>query len=161
VGFNIENLLVKANDRDQVVECVRRFWGSGAPHLQPDWELPSSFEAFLAREPKRKIAISPVVSNWTALVESKEVVDFALAKTLSVELNTTAIVVQLYEVTGLAGYAVVNGGQVAESYSSETDADPLSVVISVCGRYEVPFKLISFDQAVRKRAEGWTIVSKA
>jgi hypothetical protein len=133
---------------------------NSSPPPQPDWGLPSSFEPLLAKESKRKVAISPSRDGWIALIEAKEVVDFALAKTLSEELDTAVLIIQVSEVTGGAGYASAIRGQVLESVFNQEDDDPLASARNALTKYKVPFDAILFREAVQKTSEGWSIKQK-
>ncbi len=159
MSFNVENLFVKCNDQAQVAEVVERHWRNPSPPTQPDWGLPSSFEPLLAQEPKRKLSISPPQGGWIALVESKQIVDFALAKALSEQLETTVLTIQLFEISGESGYASAIHGQVLESQFGEND-DPLGSVRNALKKYKVPYDPILFREAVQKTTEGWSVKQK-
>src|ERR1051326_3561137 len=158
MSFNVENLFVKCDDQGGVATLVESHWRSSSRPAQPTWGLPSSFKAMLAKGPKRKIAISPPRKGWGALVESKEVVDFALAKVLSEELDTTVLAIQVSEASGAAGYASAVRGQVLESHFSEEDGDPLASVREALKKYNVPFEAILFREAVQGVSEGWRVI---
>lgn len=83
MSLNVENLFVKCDEQRKVADIVEYHWRNSSQPAQPDWGLPSSYMPLLAAETKRKIAISPPKEGWIALIESKEVIDFALAKVLS------------------------------------------------------------------------------
>ncbi|MGO8765030.1 MAG: hypothetical protein ACLQSR_07850 [Limisphaerales bacterium] len=160
MSFNVENLFIKCSDNSRVAEVIESHWRNSLRPLQPDWGLPSSFEPLLANEPKRKIAISPSREGWVALVESKQVVDFDLAKKLSEQLATTVLVIQLFEISGESGYASAEQGRVLESHFGEND-DPLGSVREALKKYKVPFDVILFREAVLKSSEGWSWKQKA
>jgi hypothetical protein len=160
MSLNVENLFVKSPDQARVTHVVESYWADSTPEPQPDWGLPSSYEPLLAREQKRKIAISPPRDGWIALIESKGVIDFALANVLSKGLDTIVIAVQLSEVTGAAGYAVASRGEVMESLYDEQHQDPLGCIRQSLRRYKVPFGLTLFRAAVQKLSEGWIVKFK-
>jgi hypothetical protein len=160
MSLNVENLFVKCDDHNKVAELVDAYWRNPLPAAQPDLGLPSSFELLLAKETKRKLAISPPRDGWTALVESKEVVDFSLAKALSEKLDTTVLIVQVAEGSGMAGYASATRGQVLESKFNEQDEDPVATVRGVLRKYKVPFDVILFREAVQRTSEGWSLKAK-
>jgi hypothetical protein len=58
----------------------------------------------LANDPKRKVANSPSKGGWIAIVESKEVVDFGMAKSLADELKGIIAIIQVSDATGEVGY---------------------------------------------------------
>src|ERR1041384_1448566 len=128
MSLNVENLFVKCDHQFKVAELVDSHWRNPSPVAQPDWGLLSSFEPLLAKASKRKVAISPPRGGWVALVESKEVVDFSLAKTLSEELDATVLAIQIAEAAGAAGYASIVRGRVLESSFNENDDNPLATV---------------------------------
>lgn len=160
MSLNVENLFVKCGDQAKVTELVEAHWRNPSQPPQPNWGLPSSFEPLLAKEPKRKLAISPPRDGWVALVESKEVVDFALANALSEKLDTSVLVIQLSEASGAAGYASVVHGQVLESQFNEDDANPLATVREALKKYKVPFDATLFREAVQLVPEGWSVKQK-
>jgi len=160
MSFNVENLFVRCDDQASVAEVVDRYWRSPSQAAQLDWGLPASFEALLAGEPRRKVAISRSRDGWVALVESKEVVDFSLARLLSEELDTAVLAIQLSETSGAAGYAYAVGGRVRESQFSYQDSEPLSSVRRALGRYNVPFDVTMFREAVQTFSEGWRVIQK-
>ncbi len=160
MSFNIENLFVKCDNQAKVADLVEMYWQNPSQSVQPDWGLPSSFEPLLAKEAKRKVAISPAREGWVALVESKEVVDFALAKALSEKLDTTVLAIQLSEASGAAGYASAMCGQVLESVFNAEDDDPLASVRDALKKYKVPFDATLFRETVQKISEGWSVKQK-
>lgn len=157
MSLNVENLFVKCGDQAKVVALVETHWHNPSQAVQPDWGLPSSFESLLASEPKRKIAISPPRDGWIAIVESKEVVDFALANELSEKLGTTVLAIQVAEASGAAGYASAVHGQVLESRFNEEADDPLATVRDALRKFAVPFDATLFREAVQKITEGWSV----
>ncbi len=157
MSFNVENLFVKCDEQTRVAELIEAHWRNPSQPAQPDWGLPSSFVPLLAKEPKRKIAISPARDGWLALIESKEVVDFALANALSEKLGTSVLAIQLSEASGASGYASVVRGQVQESQFYAEDDDPLLTVRKALKKYKVPFDATLFREAVQRVSEGWSV----
>lgn len=151
---------IKTDAVSQVSDAVRQRIKSepDAANQQPDWGLPSSYDAFLAKDPKRKVAISPSINNWVAGVESKEVLDFALLQQLAVALKTDVIAVQLSEVSGCCGYALCRGGKITEHHFSEDDDDPAGTIDEFLKRNGIKTGLISFREAVQMRNQGWLII---
>ena len=122
--------------------------------------MPSSFEPVLAHEPKRKLAISLPRDGWVALIESKEVIDFALARTLSEKLKTTVLAIQVYETSGAAGFVSVVRGQLLESQFNEADDSPIATVRETLRRYKVPFDVTLFHEAVQCVSKDWRVKQK-
>jgi hypothetical protein len=160
MSLNVENLFVKCNEQAKVVAFVETQWRNPSQPAQPDWGLPSSFEPLLAKEAKRKVAISPPRNGWIAVIESKEVVDFALANALSEKLDTSVLAIQLSESSGAAGYAAAIRGQVLESQFDEEDDDPLATIREALKKYKVPFDATLFREAVQKISDGWSVTQK-
>lgn len=160
MSINVENMFVKCDSQSLVVEIIESHWYNLAQPPQPDWGLPSSFESLLAHEHKRKIAVSPPYNGWVALIESKEVVDFALATLLSQKLQTHVLVVQLYESSGAAGYGWFTRGHLRESYFSEDDHDPLQTVRDVLNKHEILMDVTLFRSTVQYAVKGWRIIQK-
>ncbi|HXH46675.1 MAG TPA: hypothetical protein VNK51_22910 [Bradyrhizobium sp.] len=158
--MNVENLFVKCDDHTKVAALVEAHWRNPSPPAQPDWGLPSSFETLLAKEAKRKVAISSPREGWVGLVESKEVVDFSLANTLSEQLETTVLAIQIAEASGAAGYASVFRGKVLETSFNEEDDDPRATIRGALNKYKVPYDAILFREAVQKASEGWNVKQK-
>jgi len=157
MSLNVENLFVECEDQTKVWEIIEAFWNNSPQPAQPNWGLLSSFVPIQAKEVRRKVAVSPPRGGWLALIESKEVVDFALAKALSQRLATTVLAIQLYESSGAAGYVSAAHGQVLEAQFNEEEPDPLSSTRSVLKRYKVPFSPTLFREAIQRLAEGWTV----
>lgn len=160
MSFNVENLFVRCSDFDRVANVVEAHWHDSSSTPQPDWGLPSSSGLLLAKEPKRKLGISAPLNGWVALVESKDVVDFALANTLSKSLDAIVIVIQLSESTGGVGYALVVSGKVMESEFHDEHNDPLAAVRDVLKKCAVRFDVIQFREVVPRRSQGWIMKQK-
>ncbi len=158
--MNVEMFFIQTEARAQVCDLIRQRITSSpdAPGLQPDWGLPSSYDVLLAREPKRKVALSPAAKGWIAGIESKEVIDFALLQDISKKLGAQVIAVQLSEVSGCCGYALCANGAITERRFSEDDEDPSGTIGRFLAKHKVSFGLVSFREAVQMRKEGWTLV---
>ena len=159
--MNIESIFVRSDDTQTIADIVRGRLTAppDPPHLQDAEPLQSSYDVILAKEAKRKIALSPVQNGWAQILESKEVADFKLAKKCSADLKTLAIVVQIADVVGASGYAVYDRGNVVASYFSDTDDNAAKTVIAVLKENGVPFSIITFRDVIRMRGQGWQIVS--
>lgn len=160
MSINIENLFVKCDNQAKVADLVDDYLQNPTLPTQPDWGLPSSFALLLANEPKRKIAVSPPLDGWIALIESKDVVDFALANALSEKMETCVLVIQLSEASGAAGCASVVRGKMLESQFNEEDADPLATVRGALKKHKIPFDTTLFREAVQRVSEGWIVKQK-
>jgi hypothetical protein len=158
--MNVEQFFVQSLDTQKVSDLIRQRikLSPDAAGKQPDWGLPSSYDVVLAKDLKRKIALSSSVGGWMSGIESKEFVDFALLQYLSEALHTNVIAVQLSEVSGCCGYAMCSRGTVTERRFSEDDVDPAGVIALFLKRNGVQSGLISFKEAVRARDQGWQII---
>jgi len=158
--MNIEMFFIKTDAVSQVSNTVRQHIKSASDvaNQQPDWGLPSSYDVLLAKEPKRKVAISPAINNWVAGIESKEVIDFALLQQIAKALRTDVIAVQLSEVSGCCGYALCSNEKIIEHYFSEDDDNPAGTIAEFLKRNNVKTGLVSFREAVQMRNQGWLIV---
>lgn len=153
--MNIENLFVKGGSQASVAEVVARCLANRIE--QPDWDLPSSFSPLLVGDPKRKVAISPENDGWIAIIESKEVVDFGMAKLLADELGGVAVVVQVSDAIGAMGNLVYRDGRVAVCSFDEDSSDPLNDGRSVLRQELIPFDLLMFREVVRMVSNGWLV----
>ena len=160
MGLNVELFFTRAATANDVGKVIRDWFSSppGTEGRQPDWGLPSSYDAQLWSERKRKVALAPPTGGWVAAIESKEVLDFGLLQRLSEVLKTTVIAVQLSEVSGCCGSALCEKGAVVEHYFSEEDDDPAGVVAAVLLRNSVAARLLTFRDAVQRRDDGWILI---
>jgi hypothetical protein len=157
--MNVEMFFIQTDEAQEVSELIRQRINSPPDHAdqQPDWGLPCSYDVLLAKEPKRKVALSPSVGGWIASIESMEVIDFSLLQRLET-LKTKVIAVQLSEVTGCCGYALCSSGTVIERHFSEDDDDPAETISEFLKRNGVRSGLISFREAVQMRNQGWGVL---
>lgn len=153
--MNVENLFVKSSDHSLVVELAIRALAN--PITEPAWELPSSYSPLLATNPKRKLAISPNKNGWIAIIESKEVVDFSMAKYLADELKTTAAIIQISDAAGELGFLLYENGKAIEQAFEESVRDPLNHAREILKRFGVPFDMMMFREVVHLSALGWSI----
>lgn len=158
--MNTQVFYVRSDDRDTVVDLIaaRLAAPADAPGQQPSWGLQSSYDTWLAQEPKRKVAVSAVHDRWIAAVESKEVLDFEMLQAISIRLKAEVVACQLASTIDAWGYARSVGGQVTESEWHENDADPLNSLRLCLRRCAIPYDIMTFREAVGLRDAGWTIV---
>lgn len=153
--MNVENLFVNGGGQSAVANLVAQCLAS--PVEQPDWELPSSYSPILVADPKRKVAISPETDGWIAIIESKEVVDFGMAKRLADELGGKAVIVQISDAIGALGKLIYQSGQVTVSSFDEYANDPLNDARSVLKDQKIPFDVFMFREVVRMVSNGWLV----
>ena len=160
--MNIEMFFVQTGNRDAVIRCVQDRLGGqpDTPGKQPDWGLESSYDALLAREPKRKVAISPIQSGWVAGIESKEVLDFEMLQKMSARLSCEVVACQLASVVDSCGYARCFNGELVEKKWSEDDPDPLGTLRDYLGGRSVPFDLLTFREVIQMPGAGWQILER-
>lgn len=158
--MNVENAFVCTHDRESLLtQLASRLKAPADPKgMQPDWGLPSSYDALLAVDRKRKIGISPAKGGWFAIVESKEVVDFALLQSLGDKLHADIVVIQVSDVVGACGYALYRNGAVQEKYFSQADEDPLASARAFLRKSGIPLDVVTFREAVQLRSGGWTVL---
>ncbi|MFA6033001.1 MAG: hypothetical protein WC889_08895 [Myxococcota bacterium] len=158
--MNVENAFIRTEDREGLLnQLTARLKAPGDPKgVQPDWGLPSSYDALLAGERKRKIVVSPVQNGWVAIIESKEVIDFTLLQSTGDKLNTDIVAIQVSDVVGACGYALYRNGVVQDKFFSEEDEDPLASVRIYLKKCGIPFDVLTFREAVQLRSSGWTVL---
>lgn len=160
--MNVEMFFVKSGNRDAVVGLIAERLTSiaDAPGRQPDWGLESAYDALLAGESKRKVAVSPGRNGWIAGVESKEVLDFAMLQAISERLNCEVVACQLANIVDSCGYARCCSGQLAEMKWLENDPDPLGTLRAYLLERSVPYDMLTFREAVQLRNVGWEMLSR-
>lgn len=159
MSINTENLCVKSFDQSKVLCLIESVWRTNAFLAKPDWTLPCSFDE--PSQTKRALAVSPSMDGWVIIVESVGFVDFGLARTLSVQLETEFLITQIAETTGFAAYLYGLCGNEIKSYFSEDDIDPLGTVRDALKTYGIPLKrpLIYLD-CLKNKKEGWQLIRK-
>lgn len=155
--MNVELFFVRA-DHAAVIELVNARLGS-AERTSEESPLPSSYQALLRDEPRRRIAVSHTVDGWTAVIESREVVDFELARIASARLRTRVVVIQAADTVGARGIAVYESGAVVEADYSEDDPDPDATLRAALEANRIVHTIPLFREVVRGPMPGWTIVS--
>lgn len=157
--MNVELFFVESTDTDRIAAIAQARLSASSPGSTSEAPLPSSYTALLQHEPKRKIGVSEPSNGWTAVLESKEVVDFDLARITSQQLNTRVAVVQLADVVGACGTALYDKGEVLLARYSEVDADPGGTIRSFLSQHVIPHRLPMFRELFDS-AQKWRIVSR-
>lgn len=160
--MNIEQAFVKCNEMERVVEIVKERLNGRLKdiHLCDPIDVLDSYDTILANDIKRKIAVSSSKSEWIAIVESKEVNDYAMLMQLSKELQTEVLAVFQYDVTGEWGYVEMFGGKVMGSYFSEEDDEMEDLLGSKLSQKKIFQPLYMFSEVVRERGNGWYIIQR-
>ena len=158
--MNVEMSFVQTDNRETLLAQVasRLKTPPDSPGKQPDWGLPSSYDVLLAPERRRKVAVSPMQSGWVALVESKEVIDFAFLQSIGDTLKASVVAIQVSDVVGACGHALYRTGVVQEKYFSEHDDNPLATARSYLKKIGIPFDILTFREAIQLRSTGWAIL---
>lgn len=160
--MNVEQAYIKSFEIGRVVEIVKaRLNGSLKDvHIDMQMEVPNSYDVILADDAKRKIAISSPKDGWIAIIESKEVNDYAMLLQLSKELQTDVFAVVQSDITGEWGFVEMNEGKVMKSYFSEEDDDIEELLETKLRNKKISTPLYMFREVVRERGNGWEIVQK-
>jgi hypothetical protein len=160
---NIEGFFLRTNMFDEICAIIlQRLNSADDPAgAQPEWGLESSYDAFIAGNHKRKIAISKPVSGWVAGIESKEVVDFALLQHIGLSLAVDVIVYQISDSTGGCGHAVFSDGHVVETHFNDEASDPLAETRAIIRDFGIPFDVVMFREIAQAKSGNWRIMQKA
>ena len=143
MGLNTENLFVRIDVSDAVRAAVEDYLQRPLDILLPPWPLEVTFDATRVTR-RRRISISEPWNGWVAVVDSSETVDPRLAILLSVRLSTRVVVVQVSEVAGSSGFALVENG-VAHGGPTRHDLDdPVGAVTAELAKEGIPFALVRF-----------------
>lgn len=158
--MNIELAFMKSVENGRVVEMVNeRLNGSLRDiRLCSQIDVPDSYDAILANDAKRKVAISSSRNGWIAIIESKEVNDYAMLLQLSKEFQTEVLAVLQSDVTGAWGYVEMFEGKVVKNYFSEEDDEIEDLLEEKLDEKEICIPLYMFREVVRERGNGWDIV---
>jgi hypothetical protein len=133
MGFNADNIFVKAADRDELLGSVN-----------------SAFQ-----EKQWKVAISDPLDGWVQIIESHEKTPPEFARKLSAKLKCVAVCAQLYEVSGEISWSVFESGIELEAVYKETSRDPSGEIKDFLLRKGIPFEMRLFREAIVQK-QGWT-----
>lgn len=160
--MNTQVFFVRSENRDAVTDIIagRLEAPADPPGQQPRWGLESSYDTWLAGDPKRKVAVSPPQGGWIAGVESKEVLDFAMLQILSAQLDTEVVACQLAGTIDSWGYARSVGARLIDWQWKDNDPDPFNALRAYLCTCSIPHDIITFREAIALRSKGWTIVQK-
>ncbi|MBQ3583829.1 MAG: hypothetical protein IJA27_03865 [Lachnospiraceae bacterium] len=158
--MNIELAFIKSAEYGRVVEMVNERLNGSLKDIRfcSQMDVPDSYDAILANEVKRKVAISSSRNGWIAIIESKEVNDYAMLLQLSKEFQTEVLAVILSDVTGSWGYVEMFEGKVVKNYFSEEDDEIEDLLDEKLDEKEICIPLYMFREVVREKGKGWDIV---
>ena len=121
-------------------------------------DVPDSYDAILANEVKRKVAISSPRNGWIAIIESKEVNDYAMLLQLSKKFQTEVLVILQSDVAGAWGYVEMFKGKVIKNYFSEEDDEIEDLIDEKMNEKGIDIPIYMFREVIREKGEGWDIV---
>ena len=103
--MNIELAFIKSVEYGKVVEMVNERLNGSLRDIRfcSQMDVPDSYDAILANEVKRKVAISSPRNGWIAIIESKEVNDYAMLLQLSKKFQTEVLAILQSDVAGAWG----------------------------------------------------------
>ncbi len=161
--MNVEQSFIKSTEKGRIIEIIEERLNGRLKDVRLCYPInvPDSYSAILANDEKRKIAVSSPQNGWVALIESKEVNDYALLLQLSKELQTEALAVIQSDITGAWGYVEMLEGKVTESYFSEEDDEIEDLLETKLNQKKICQPLYLFREVVRERGNGWDIVCMA
>ena len=117
-----------------------------------------SYDAILANEVKRKVAISSPRNGWIAIIESKEVNDYAMLLQLSKKFQTEVLAILQSDVAGAWGYVEMFKGKVIKNYFSEEDDEIEDLIDEKMNEKGIDIPIYMFREVIREKGEGWDIV---
>lgn len=159
MGLNTENLFVRTEASDEVMGAVEDYLRGPPSMLHPEWPLEITFDQLTVTR-SRRVSISDSRRGWVAVVDSSETVDPRLAVFLSTRLSTRVAIAQVYEVTGSAGFALVENG-IARGAPTRSDiGDPFGAITDELAKEGIPFAPVLFRATVGKRVVGWRTISR-
>lgn len=158
--MNIELAFIKSVENGRIVERVNeRLNGSlRSIRLCSQMEVPDSYDAILASDKKRKVAISSSKKGWIAIIESKEVNDYTMLLQLSKEFQTEVLAIIQSDVAGTWGYVEMFEGKVVKSHFSEEDDEIEDLLDDKMNEKGIDIPLYMFREVVREKGNGWDIV---
>ena len=158
--MNIELAFIKSEEYGKVIELVNERLNGSLRDICfcSQMDVPDSYDAILANAAKRKIAISSARNGWIAIIESKEVNDYALLLQLSKELHTDVLAILQSDVAGAWGYVEMFEGKVIKTYFSEEDDEIEDLIDEKMTEKGINIPLYMFREVIIEKGKGWNIV---
>lgn len=159
--MNIELAFIKGNETDKIVNIVNERINGYLKCTYSDScqiEVPDSYESILANDKKRKVAISTYDKDWIAVIESKEVNDYAMLLHISNVLKTEVVAIIQSDVIGAWGYVEIYQGKIVNSYFSEEDDEIEELIDGKLEEKKITIPIYMFREVVREKENGWDIV---
>ena len=144
--MNIELAFIKSVEYGKVVEMVNERLNGSLRDIRfcSQMDVPDSYDAILANEVKRKVAISSPRNGWIAIIESKEVNDYAMLLQLSKKFQTEVLAILQSDVAGAWGYVPL--AQFEDLIDKKMNEKGIDIPIYM------------FREVIREKGEGWDIV---
>ena len=158
--MNIEQAFIKSQTSDEIVEHISvRHNAPPEPGVKLDMELPSSYDSIIAKDIKRKTAISKSVNGWVSILESKEVNDYKMLLDISKNLRTEVVSIVCSDVIGACGFAEFKNGEIIDSHYYEDIDDIEGLLEGVMESKGIQIPLSLFREVATYKANKWTICS--
>lgn len=160
--MNVEVAYIKSAEVERVIKIAEERLKGNLDDIYSGYqiEVPDSYDTILAKDDKRKIAISAPRNGWISIIESKEANDYAMLLHVSKELQTEVLAVLQYDTTGAWGFVEIFQGVVKNSYFSEEDDDIEDLLESKLEEKSIFESLYMFREVVREKEKHWDIVQK-
>lgn len=160
--MNIEQAFVNTNNLDIVKTIVERRLNGDLQNLKIDYSVKAgdSYDAFLANDKKRKVAISLEHNGWITILESKEVNDYTMLIEISKETESNVVAIMQYDSVGAWGYVVINKGMIVENYFSEEDDDYENMIAEIMNERKINNYLLLFREIFQIKNEKWIIIER-
>ncbi len=158
--MNIELAFIKSVEYGKVVELVNERLNGSLRDIRfcSQMDVPDSYDAILANDVKRKVAISSSRNGWIAIIESKEVNDYAMLLQLSKEIQTEVLAILQSDVAGAWGYVEMFEGKVIKTYFSEEDDEIEDLIDEKMNEKRIDIPIYMFREVIREKGKGWDIV---
>ena len=158
--MNFEQAYIKSENIEKVISIVERRLNGDLREMKAPIpaDIPDSFEAFLASNLKRKIAVSEPSNGWITVVESKEVNDYSMLLAISMELNAKILSFAHYDSVGAWGFVEMVSGNISQNYFSEEDDDIEGCIERIKNENGIKNCVSFFREAVQSKDNTWRIV---
>ncbi len=158
--MNIELAFIKSVESGKVVEMVNERLNGSLRDIRfcSQMDVPDSYDAILANEVNRKVAISSSRNGWIAIIESKEVNDYAMLLELSKEFQTEVLAILQSDVAGAWGYVEMFEGKITKNYFSQEDDEIEDLIDEKMNEKGIDIPFYMFKEVIREKGEGWDIV---
>ena len=159
--MNIEQAYIKSEKSEEIINKIKERINSvcDSKGIQLEVGIPNSYDALIANDKKRKVAVSNCIGGWISIIESKEVNDYRMLMDISKILSTQVIAIVLSDVSGLCGYVEFNNGIINDSYFSDSEDSIEECIKNELTKKEIKTPIYMFREIVKHKE--WTILSKS